>query len=96
MSIGLFCFITSISCICPGTLLDGKPIVNLPPKTIDLNKVDFSVEERAFYTKLESDSRIKFKVSSSNWFTLMPKTFCNYTFLFLLSATSINGLYAPT
>ncbi|XP_068489888.1 helicase-like transcription factor CHR28 isoform X2 [Phaseolus vulgaris] len=44
-----------------GTLLDGKPIINLPPKTIELSKVDFSDEERAFYTKLESDSRSQFK-----------------------------------
>lgn len=45
-----------------GTLLDGQPIINLPPKTINLSKVDFSVEERSFYTKLESDSRSQFKV----------------------------------
>ncbi|KAL0696837.1 hypothetical protein Bca4012_064017 [Brassica carinata] len=44
-----------------GTLLDGQPILNLPPKTINLSKVDFSVEERSFYTKLESDSKSQFK-----------------------------------
>lgn len=44
-----------------GTLLDGKPIITLPPKTVELSKVDFSIEERAFYTQLESDSRVKFK-----------------------------------
>ncbi|XP_014514431.1 helicase-like transcription factor CHR28 [Vigna radiata var. radiata] len=44
-----------------GTLLDGMPIINLPPKTIELSSVDFSIEERAFYTKLESDSRTQFK-----------------------------------
>ncbi|ESQ30441.1 hypothetical protein EUTSA_v10011211mg [Eutrema salsugineum] len=44
-----------------GTLLDGQPIINLPPKTINLSKVDFSVEERSFYTKLESDSQSQFK-----------------------------------
>ncbi|EOA39090.1 hypothetical protein CARUB_v10011822mg [Capsella rubella] len=44
-----------------GTLLDGQPIINLPPKTINLSKVDFSVEERSFYCKLESDSRSQFK-----------------------------------
>ncbi|XP_010479492.1 PREDICTED: helicase-like transcription factor CHR28 [Camelina sativa] len=44
-----------------GTLLDGQPIINLPPKTINLSKVDFSVEERSFYNKLESDSRSQFK-----------------------------------
>ncbi|WZZ61413.1 hypothetical protein YC2023_061520 [Brassica napus] len=45
-----------------GTLLDGKPIINLPPKKISLSKVDFSVEERSFYKKLEADSRSQFKV----------------------------------
>ncbi|MED6218237.1 Helicase-like transcription factor chr28 [Stylosanthes scabra] len=44
-----------------GTLIDGKPIINLPPKTIELTKVDFSIEERAFYMKLEADSRSQFK-----------------------------------
>lgn len=44
-----------------GTLLDGKPIITLPPKTINLEKVDFSYEERAFYKKLEADSRSQFK-----------------------------------
>ncbi|KAK7270127.1 hypothetical protein RIF29_23047 [Crotalaria pallida] len=43
------------------TLIDGKPIINLPPKKIELTKVDFSSEERAFYTKLEADSRSQFK-----------------------------------
>ncbi|KAM0983200.1 hypothetical protein TB2_010582 [Malus domestica] len=44
-----------------GTLIDGQPIIELPPKTINLSKVEFSPEERAFYTKLEADSRTKFK-----------------------------------
>ncbi|XP_027097487.1 helicase-like transcription factor CHR28 isoform X1 [Coffea arabica] len=44
-----------------GTLLDGKPIITLPPKTTCLTKVDFSAEERAFYNKLEADSRSQFK-----------------------------------
>lgn len=47
---------------CVGTLIDGTPIINLPPKTICLSKVDFSSEERAFYSKLEADSRSQFKV----------------------------------
>ena len=58
--IDLFCFMKQISCL--GTLIDGVPIVDLPPKTIQLNKVDFSIEERAFYTKLEADSQTQFKV----------------------------------
>ncbi|KAI3734234.1 hypothetical protein L6452_13699 [Arctium lappa] len=44
-----------------GTLIDGKPIINLPPKTINLTMVDFSKEERAFYMKLETESRSRFK-----------------------------------
>ncbi|KAK9275422.1 hypothetical protein L1049_022686 [Liquidambar formosana] len=44
-----------------GTIIDGEPIINLPPKTVCLTKVDFSTEERAFYSKLEADSRSQFK-----------------------------------
>lgn len=42
------------------TLLDGEPIITLPPKTINLKKVDFTPEERDFYCRLESDSRAQF------------------------------------
>ncbi|XVF40552.1 hypothetical protein PTKIN_Ptkin01aG0122800 [Pterospermum kingtungense] len=44
-----------------GTLLDGKPIINLPPKVVELKKVEFTKEERDFYSRLESDSRAQFK-----------------------------------
>ncbi|XP_030507242.2 helicase-like transcription factor CHR28 isoform X1 [Cannabis sativa] len=44
-----------------GTCIDGEPIINLPPKNVCLSKVDFSSEERAFYTQLEADSRSQFK-----------------------------------
>ncbi|KAH0700874.1 hypothetical protein KY284_015089 [Solanum tuberosum] len=44
-----------------GTVIDGEPIINLPPKTIQLKKVAFSSEERAFYNKLEAESRSQFK-----------------------------------
>ncbi|GMJ14659.1 SNF2-RING-HELICASE-LIKE 4, embryo sac development arrest 16 [Hibiscus trionum] len=44
-----------------GTLLDGKPIINLPPKVIELKKVEFTKGERDFYTRLESYSRAQFK-----------------------------------
>lgn len=51
-----------ISLCGPETLIDGEPIINLPPKTVCMSKVDFSVEERAFYKQIESDSFKKFKV----------------------------------
>lgn len=44
-----------------GTLLDGEPIINLPPKSIELKKVAFTKEERDFYSKLEADSRAQFE-----------------------------------
>ncbi|XP_022715926.1 helicase-like transcription factor CHR28 isoform X3 [Durio zibethinus] len=44
-----------------GTFLDGKPIINLPPKVIQLKKVEFTKDERDFYSRLESDSRAQFK-----------------------------------
>lgn len=44
-----------------GTFIDGMPIINLPPKKVDLTRVEFSSEERAFYEKLEFDSRKQFK-----------------------------------
>ncbi|KAE9461830.1 hypothetical protein C3L33_06264, partial [Rhododendron williamsianum] len=43
-----------------GTLLDGEPIINLPPKSVELRKVDFTKEERDFYCRLEADSRAQF------------------------------------
>ncbi|XP_023641311.1 helicase-like transcription factor CHR28 [Capsella rubella] len=44
-----------------GTLLDGQPIINLPPKQVNLSKVDFSVVEWSFYRKLELYSRLRFE-----------------------------------
>lgn len=78
------------TCLCvPGTLIDGEPIINLPPKRIHLTKVDFSPEERAFYAKLESDSRSQFKVLLSFlvtyllfiWFCFIFPSLCFIFFL---------------
>ncbi|KAG6536821.1 hypothetical protein ZIOFF_001890 [Zingiber officinale] len=44
-----------------GTLINGEPILKLPPKSIFLEKLDFSQEERQFYLQLEADSREQFK-----------------------------------
>ncbi|RDX68508.1 Helicase-like transcription factor CHR28, partial [Mucuna pruriens] len=44
-----------------GTFLDGEPIISLPPKHIELKKVEFSMEERDFYSRLEADSRAQFQ-----------------------------------
>ncbi|XP_047955007.1 helicase-like transcription factor CHR28 isoform X4 [Salvia hispanica] len=43
-----------------GTYIDGEPIIDLPPKTIELKRVDFSMEERNFYCRLEADSQAQF------------------------------------
>ncbi|EMS66005.1 Putative SWI/SNF-related matrix-associated actin-dependent regulator of chromatin subfamily A member 3-like 2 [Triticum urartu] len=47
------------------TKINGEPIINLPPKTIKLQKVDFTKEERAFYLTLEERSRQQFKEIST-------------------------------
>ncbi|KAJ8432485.1 hypothetical protein Cgig2_012703 [Carnegiea gigantea] len=43
------------------THLDGQPIITLPPKYVKLKKVEFSEEERYFYSRLEADSRAQFQ-----------------------------------
>ncbi|XLS72779.1 hypothetical protein HN51_029644 [Arachis hypogaea] len=60
-----------------GTMIDGKPIINLPPKTIELTKVDFSTEERAFYMQLEDDSRSQFKHSAYAAVGTVNKNYAN-------------------
>ncbi|WZY87072.1 hypothetical protein YC2023_033456 [Brassica napus] len=45
-----------------GSLIDGKPIISLPPKSIELRKVEFTEEERDFYSNLEHTSRDQFQV----------------------------------
>ncbi|KAG5375517.1 hypothetical protein IGI04_040113 [Brassica rapa subsp. trilocularis] len=44
-----------------GSLIDGKPIISLPPKSIELRKVEFTEEERDFYSNLEHTSRDQFQ-----------------------------------
>ncbi|TVY39502.1 putative ATP-dependent helicase [Lachnellula subtilissima] len=40
--------------------IDGKPIINLPPKTIETQHVVFSGDELSFYQALESKTQIQF------------------------------------
>jgi SNF2 family DNA or RNA helicase len=42
------------------SLIDGKPIINLPPKTEEIQHVVFSEEEQAFYNALENKTQIQF------------------------------------
>ncbi|CAH8351018.1 unnamed protein product [Eruca vesicaria subsp. sativa] len=44
-----------------GSFIDGKPIICLPPKSIELRKVDFTDEERDFYSNIEKESRNQFQ-----------------------------------
>ncbi|KAG9441122.1 hypothetical protein H6P81_016976 [Aristolochia fimbriata] len=43
------------------TQIDGRPVLQLPPKSVALKKINFSSEERAFYSSLEADFRTQFK-----------------------------------
>ena len=42
------------------SLIDGKPIINLPPKTEEIQHVVFSEDEQSFYHALESRTQIQF------------------------------------
>jgi SNF2 family DNA or RNA helicase len=42
------------------SLIDGNPIITLPKKTEEIQHVVFSEDERAFYSALESKTRIQF------------------------------------
>lgn len=42
------------------SLIDGKPIINLPPKTEEIQHVVFSEEEHEFYKALETKTQIQF------------------------------------
>eukprot|EP00250_Pteridium_aquilinum_P018413 c24079_g1_i1 orf=750-3974(-) len=44
------------------TTIGGEPIIKLPEKEVALEQVDFSKEERAFYTTLETQSREQFQM----------------------------------
>jgi SNF2 family DNA or RNA helicase len=42
------------------SLIDGKPLITLPPKTEEVTHVIFSEDEQAFYSALEGKSQIQF------------------------------------
>ncbi|KAL2158389.1 hypothetical protein VTH06DRAFT_4437 [Thermothelomyces fergusii] len=42
------------------SMIDGKPILTLPPRTESSERVEFSEDERQFYQDLETRSRVQF------------------------------------
>ncbi len=40
------------------TIVDGKPLVDLPKKTVQLETLEFSKEERKVYDTMQKDGRI--------------------------------------
>jgi SNF2 family DNA or RNA helicase len=43
-----------------GSLIDGKPIIVLPPKTEEIQHVVFDNDEQEFYNSLETKTRVQF------------------------------------
>lgn len=43
---------------------DGKPILNLPARLVQVVKCDFDAEERAFYEALEKKTSLTFNKAS--------------------------------
>uniref|UniRef100_M8AYM2 Putative ATP-dependent helicase n=1 Tax=Aegilops tauschii TaxID=37682 RepID=M8AYM2_AEGTA len=87
------------------TTINGEPIINLPPKTIKLQKVDFTKEERAFYLTLEERSRQQFKVEDrcrdlesylellaiiGSFLNVGSLVFCHYTYSAIVSTSAIS------
>ncbi|PPD95560.1 hypothetical protein GOBAR_DD07411 [Gossypium barbadense] len=68
------------------TLIDGEPIIKLPPKSVLMSKVDFTAEERDFYTQLEADSRSQFKANMESCSKLAAKAYA--------AAGTVNQNYA--
>lgn len=58
--------VLNVKCFCAASLIDGKPIVNLPPRIVKLQQSEFSMEERFFYSNLETESRAQFQVSNTS------------------------------
>lgn len=56
-----------VRCFCAASFIDGKPIVNLPPRIVNLQQSEFSLEERSFYSNLEADSRAQFQVTNEQY-----------------------------
>ncbi|KJE88535.1 hypothetical protein CAOG_009287 [Capsaspora owczarzaki ATCC 30864] len=42
------------------SMIDGKPILNLPPRTVTVSRQPFSMEELDFYNALEKRSQVRF------------------------------------
>lgn len=43
-----------------GSLIDGKPIIVLPPKTEEIQHVVFNEDEQSFYQALETKTQVQF------------------------------------
>ena len=56
-----------------GTLLDGEPIISLPPKSVELKKVEYLEEKQDFYSRLEADSQAQFQVCPVHTFAMVLK-----------------------
>lgn len=68
-----------------GSQIDGEPILTLPPKRIELKKVEFTQEERGFYCRLEAESRAQFAVCYYNLLYYTCHVFCARLVSFLFN-----------
>ncbi|KAJ3298624.1 hypothetical protein HDU76_006440, partial [Blyttiomyces sp. JEL0837] len=66
--------------------LDGKPIIVLPPKAVDMVEVDFTPEEREFYTSLEQKTLLRF-----NQYLRAGTVMQNYTNVLVLLLRMFNN-----
>jgi hypothetical protein len=68
-------------------MLDGKPILNLPARIVQVVQCPFDAEERAFYTALEQKTELTFnKVcprGASGLILTVPAGWCGHEQLHL-------------
>jgi SNF2 family DNA or RNA helicase len=58
---------------------DGAPLIQLPPRTIEVIECDFDEDERAFYTALEEKTTL-----TMNKFIKRGEVMSNYTQVMVL------------
>lgn len=59
--------------------IDGKPIIVLPPRTVDIIQCEFDDEERAFYQAVEARTSL-----AMNKFVEQGSVMSNYTSVLIL------------
>lgn len=61
------------------TIIDGRPLLSLPEKRIELTTLTFSKQEEEFYQQLEAEAKTEFQVGAAGneWGATSPEPSCS-------------------